>query len=139
MRRSRQLAEFAFDHDGDFRWNAQIAQAMRGLSYSGFLEGARAILGKQNGKRVAILQRGNVEAGIILEYQKSKGVKSLRNTLLLTPRYSGRPGLIHLAICVFRPSPSTTAVPHTKVLRPSRPGVKRMAYFRRKSERFYPP
>lgn len=82
----RQLAVFAFDNDGDFRWNSQIAQAMRSLRFTEFVNGARAILGKHNNKRVAILQKGNVENGIILEYQKSKGIKSLRQTLPYLPR-----------------------------------------------------
>lgn len=82
----KRLTELAFDHDGDFMWNTQLSKAVRSLTYPEFLEGARAILGKQNGKRVAILLKGEIPAATVLEYQKSKGTKVLRQDFPYLPR-----------------------------------------------------
>lgn len=82
----RLLTALAFDHDGDFKWKIQRAQALRALPYHEFVKAAHAILGKANKKRLAVLLRGTFPQEPLLEYKRAKNPKDLRKTMEYTPR-----------------------------------------------------
>lgn len=80
------LSQLAFDRDGDFKWRAEQTAALRALSYADFLEGTRAVLGKQNHRRVAVVLRGEFPHEHILEYRKAKNLSSVKESWKYEPR-----------------------------------------------------
>ncbi|NGX57450.1 MAG: Protease 3 [Chlamydiae bacterium] len=76
-KRGTELAEMAFDRDGDFEWNEKRAKAAKELTFDEFRSYVANFLGKGNKRRLAILIEGQL-AQDVLEYSPAENVKWLR-------------------------------------------------------------
>lgn len=79
------LQLLAFKYDGDFDWKTKRIEAFKKLTYEEFLNLARAMLGRTNKRRLAILLKGNIPEDNVFNYTET----NIRNLQDMS-QFSGR-------------------------------------------------
>ena len=80
------LSNLLFLYNGDFHWVEKRIEAMQNLSYEECLQGIKAILGKENSRRFAILLTGKTGQAPFFFYKKVDSLDSFKKEEEYNPK-----------------------------------------------------